>query len=314
MKTDAPITTLALASHSADLGFLVPPLKALAPALDIVTWPDPRCAQAEVVAGWDAPPGLREQFPRMRLLHSIAAGVDNLIRGQDLQGVPVCRVVDPLLAQGMVQYVLWGVLHFHRQFDVALGNQRHRLWSRPVQSAAKDCRIGILGLGELGSAVAQALIALGYSVAGWSRTGREMAGVRAFRGEQGLPAMLSQTDVLICLLPLTPATRGLLDRQLFEALPRGAALIQCGRGEQLVEQDLCDAVVSGRLRGALLDVFEREPLPSDHPLWSTPGVLVTPHMATMARTEVVAQQIVDNIARLNTGQALHNAVDIDRGY
>ncbi len=307
-------TTVALFSQSADLGFLLAPLRETAPALDVVLWPDPRCREAEVAVGWDAPPGLYAQMPRLRLVHSLAAGVDNLIAGQDLSGIDVCRVVDPKLADGMVQYVLWGVLHFHRQFDRALRNQCERHWERPHQTAAAEFRVGLLGLGELGRVVARALGALGYPVAGWSRSARAIEGVRSFSGEQGLHGLLAQTQLLVCLLPLTPSTRGILNRALFDRLPPGAALVHVGRGEHLVEADLLRAIESGRLRGALLDVFEREPLDAAHPFWRTPGVVVTPHMATMAGNGTVVRQVVENIARLQRGEPLLHRVDLDRGY
>jgi len=309
-----PPTRVALFSRSADIGYIGEALRAACPALEVVQWPNPACATAEVAIGWDAPPGIYQQLPALKLVHSIAAGVDNLIDGHDLQGVPLCRVVDPRLVAGMVQYVLWGVLHFHRRFDVVIHNQASRVWKRPVQTRAESCRVGILGMGELGGVVARQLTALGYRVSGWSRTPKQLPGVKGFHAEAGLDAMLPETDILICLLPLTPATQGLLDKRLFARLPEGACLIQCGRGRQLVEDDLRAALASRRLRGALVDVFECEPLEAQHPLWTAPGVWVTPHMATMADTATVVEQVLDNIARLHAGQALLNPVDIARGY
>jgi len=309
-----PSTRVVLFSRSADIGYIGEALRAACPVLDVVRWPDPACASAEVAIGWDAPPGIYQQLPALKLVHSIAAGVDNLIEGQDLQGVPLCRVVDPRLAEGMVQYVLWGVLHFHRQFDAAIRNQARQVWQRPVQTRAASCRVGLLGMGELGAAVARQLTALGYSVSGWSRTPKHLPGVKGFHAEEGLDAMLPETDILVCLLPLTPATQGILNGRLFDRLPEGACLIQCGRGRQLVESDLRAALESGRLRGALVDVFEREPLDEQSPLWTAPGVWVTPHMATMADTATVVEQVLGNIARLHARQPLLNQVDLARGY
>ena len=158
------------------------------------------------------------------------------------------------------------------------------------------------------------LPALGYTVSGWARTPREVPGITVFSGEEQYDAFLAQTDVLVCLLPLTEQTRGILGHRTFDALPRGAALIHCGRGEHLVEGELLAALESGQLRGAVVDVFEQEPLPPDHPLWSAPGVVVTPHMATMATYDVVVRQVVRNIAQLRAGAALFNQVDTARGY
>jgi len=155
---------------------------------------------------------------------------------------------------------------------------------------------------------------LGYPVNGWSRTPRQIDGVRGYAGEAEFDAFLANTDVLICLVPLTPATRGILNRRTFDALPAGAAVVNCGRGEHLVPADLIDALARGQLRGAVLDVFAHEPLDPADPLWRTPGVIVTPHMATMPAPGTVAEQVVANIRRLGQGAALANAVDATRGY
>jgi glyoxylate/hydroxypyruvate reductase A len=171
-----------------------------------------------------------------------------------------------------------------------------------------------MGLGELGGHIASVLPRLGYTVLGWSRSPRRIEGVETFHGEDGLTPFLARTDALVCLLPLTASTRGILSRRVFEALPRGASLIHVGRGAHLVEPDLRDALASGQLRGAVLDVFAQEPLPADNPLWSTPGVLVTPHMASMADWRVVAAQIAANVERLRRGEPLAHEVDLARGY
>lgn len=308
------MTVVALLSRSANLDFLRPMLTAADASLHVLTWPDPRCLEAEVAVCWDSPPGVYARMPNLRLVHSIAAGVDNVVADQDVSGLPVCRVVDPMLAEGMLQFVLWGVLTFHRKLDQAMASQRVQEWKRPRQTPASSCRVGLMGMGELGGHIARRLPSLGYPVSGWARTPREIPGVTMFSGEAGYDAFLAQTDVLVCLLPLTAQTRGILGQRTFSALPRGAALIHCGRGEHLVASDLIDALGSGQLRGAVVDVFEQEPLPADHPLWATPGVIVTPHMATMATYDVVVQQVVRNIGRLREGAPCFNQVDTARGY
>jgi glyoxylate/hydroxypyruvate reductase A len=307
-------TTLAIFARRHDLSFLKPMLEAADPQLDVVVWPDPRFREAEVATGWETPPGLYEEMPRLRLVHGIAAGVDNITAGLDPARARVCRVVDPNLRDGMLQFVLWSVLYFHRRFDLALANQARREWNRPPQMPASGCRVGFMGLGELGGFIAGALASLGYPVKGWSRGPKAIDGVETFSGEQGLAPFLAATDVLVCLLPLTAATRGILAKPLFDQLPAGAALVHCGRGEHLVEQDLHDAVSSGRLRGAVIDVFEQEPAPPDHPFWTTPGIVVTPHMASMASFETVVAQIARNVARLRAGEPLLNEVDLALGY
>jgi glyoxylate/hydroxypyruvate reductase A len=171
-----------------------------------------------------------------------------------------------------------------------------------------------MGLGELGGHIASFLPRLGYTVSGWARSAREIRGVAVFSGEEGFEPFLAQTDVLVCLLPLTPQTRGILNARTFAAMPKGSTLIHCGRGEHLVEADLLAALDSGQLRGAVVDVFEQEPLPPENPLWQAPGVVVTPHMATMAAFDVVAAQIARNVAQLREGAPFFNQVDTARGY
>ncbi len=307
-------TTLALFSKDFDLSFIKPMLEAADPLLDVVIWPDPRFKEAEVAAGWIAPPGMYDAMPRLKLVHSIAAGVDNITAGHDLRDASVCRVVDPMLAEGMLQFVLWAVLYYHRKIDAAFASQSRREWARPVQTPASSCRVGLMGLGEMGGRIAQVLPTFGYTVSGWSRTPRQIENVTTYSGEDGLEPFLASTDVLVCLLPLTDSTRGILGKQVFGKLPKGATLVHCGRGEHLVEQDLLDAVASGQLRGAVVDVFEKEPLPAEHPFWTTPGIVVTPHMATMAAFDVVIAQIVRNVQQMRKGEAYFNAVDLTRGY
>ncbi len=310
--------SIALISEHFDMSPFAAPLRAAAQAaaldLDIQAWPDPRCLQAEVAVCWAPPAGTYARMPRLRLVHGVAAGVDNLLAGQELGAIPLCRVVDPGLAVGMEQFVQWAVTLYHREIDLALANQRERRWFRPAQRAAEDFRVGVMGLGELGGRIAAMLARGGYRVAGWSRSARQLDGIETFAGDAELHAFAARSDALVVLLPLTPATRGILGRHLFEALPAGAALIHVGRGEHLVPADLIAALASGHLRGALLDVFEREPLPPEDPLWTTPGVLVTPHMASMASFPAVAGQVVENIRRLLAGAALVHAVDVTRGY
>ncbi|MES2533932.1 MAG: glyoxylate/hydroxypyruvate reductase A [Pseudomonadota bacterium] len=308
------MTRVALISQSANLAYFGPLLQAAAPEIEVVVWPDPAFRDAEVAMCWNAPPGVYAEMPKLRLVHSIAAGVDNVVAGQDLRGLPVCRVVDPKLADGMVQYVLWAVLTFHRNLDIAAANQRNAVWKRPPLLPAEQCRVGLMGLGKLGGAIARQLVALGYTVNGWSRSGQAIDGMTLFAGPESLNDFLAVTDVLVCVLPLTGETRGILGQRTFDALPQGAAVVNCGRGEHLVAPDLVAALESGRLRGAVLDVFATEPLPPDDVLWRTPGVIVTPHMATMASSAVVAQQVAQNVRRLAAGEPLANVVDMSRGY
>lgn len=308
------MTHIALMSQTSKLEYLGPMLQQALPQARCSVWPDPACLEAEVVVCWNTPPGLYAQMPRLRLVHSIAAGVDNILPGAAEAGLPVCRVVDEDLTRGMLEYVLWAVLHFHRSFDVALRQQRGHVWSRPKLRRAAECRVGVMGLGALGRSVAAKLLAEGYAVAGWSRSLHRIEGVQTHAGPDGLDSFLASTDILINLLPLTGDTRGILGKALFERLPEGACIVGCGRGEHLLVDDLIAALDSGHLRGAVLDVFPHEPLDAGSALWDMPQVVVTPHMATMASPQAVVQQVAENIRRLQRGQPLRNQVDPERGY
>jgi len=192
--------------------------------------------------------------------------------------------------------------------------QAQACWERHRVRAAPQCRIGVLGLGEVGQAIARAFLPLGYPVAGWSRNGRDVAGVQSFSGEAGLPALLAQTDVLVCALPLTAATQGLLNRSALQQLPQGAYVINIGRGEQVVEADLHALLDEGHLAGAALDVFEREPPPPDNWVWSHPKVLATPHIAGEVSRAVVAQQVLEALQWAREGRRQPRAVSRSAGY
>ena len=235
-----------------------------------------------------------------------SAGVDHLPASVFASDVPLCRVVDEDFRHGMFEYALWGVLWFQRRFDRALAHQRERVWKMYPQRAAADYHVGVMGLGEIGGYIADQLARLGYRVSGWSRSEKQLAGVTCYRGEEALDSFLGSLDGLINLLPLTAQTRGILAAQLFNRLPAGAVLINCGRGEHMVNEDVLAALESGQLAGAVLDVFPQEPLPADDPLWRHPQVVITPHMASAAPAEVIARQLLENIQRQRRGLPLKN--------
>nr|WP_157872677.1 glyoxylate/hydroxypyruvate reductase A [Bradyrhizobium sp. ORS 278] len=284
------------------------------PGVTVSSWPEAAARDAELAVCWKPEPGALAAMPKLKLIHAIAAGVDNILSDPTVPDVPLCRIVDPGITAAMTEFVLWGALYFHRDFDRVISNAREGRWQRYDQRAAKDVRVGILGLGELGTDAARRLAELGFTVSAWSRSPKQFAGVRTFSGAAALDAFLSETDILVSLLPLTPSTLGLLNTARLSRLPKGAALILCSRGEHVVMDDLVALLRSGHLRGAVLDVFEREPLPAEHPLWREPGVLVTPHMAAIASWEAITLQVAENARRLLSGQPLLNVVDRARGY
>jgi glyoxylate/hydroxypyruvate reductase A len=293
-------------------------LNARLPDLDFRVWPD-RVGdplEIEYALAWRPKPGALRAYPNLKAIFSLGAGVDHLFRDGDLPaGVPVVRLVDKALTRNMTQYVLHWVLHHHRGFRAYGEFQGRGEWrALPVPHAPDRLRVGIMGLGVLGGAVAHALLALGFTVAGWSRTSKRIADVESFAGDDGLVPFLGGLDVLVCLLPLTPETEGIIDRRSLSTLPAGAYLINVGRGGHVVEGDLLAALDAGHLAGATLDVFREEPLPEGHPFWSHPQVVVTPHIASQTDPRSAADEVAANIRRIRAGKSSHNVADPNRGY
>jgi glyoxylate/hydroxypyruvate reductase len=287
-----------------------------APALDLCCWPDVGDAGTiEAALVWRPPPGALAQLPGLRLVHALGAGVEHILAEPGLASdVPVVRLVDPYMTNAMVEYVEHQVLRLHRQ-DIAYRKQQHeRVWRELAQPNAAQRRVGILGLGALGGEAALRLEVIGFDVAGWSRTARRLKGIVCFAGADGLAQLLARSDILVCLLPLTPATENILDARLFASLPPGAAIVNGARGAHLVEDDLIAALDSGHLSAAVLDVFRTEPLPPDHPFWSHPRIVVTPHAAAATNPATAAPIVADALQRFAAGKTVLNLVDRGRGY
>jgi glyoxylate/hydroxypyruvate reductase A len=287
------------------------------PTLDIRLHPDagdPAAIEAAVCWTQHDMAELR-RYPNLRLLVSMGAGVDHLLRPPGPPpGVPVARLKDARLTQGMTEWVLLNVLRFHRQDLDYRAQQAARVWNELPAPETAARRVGLLGLGELGSAAARAIGALGFPVLGWTRGPRAVPGVETFHGAAGLDAMLARTDILVCLLPLTPDTRGVINARTLALLPRGAFVINAARGGHVVADDLLAALDSGHVAAAALDVFEPEPLPPDSPFWTHPRVLVWPHAASITIPRSAAPQVVENIRRAREGRPLINLVDFAAGY
>lgn len=286
------------------------------PALAFHVWPD--CADpagVEAVLAWNAPPGFYRRFPGLRLIVNLGAGVDAIVRDATLPaGVPVTRISDPAMGQMMAQYVLTAVLRHFRDFGAFERARAQRAWTWIAPREAHTCTVGVMGLGQLGAAAAAALAQQGFRVLGWSRTLKVLPGVECHAGEAALPGFLAQCEVCVMLLPLTPATEGLMDAARLAMLPPGARLVNAGRGRTVDEAALVAALRSGHLAEATLDVFHDEPLPAHHPLWDLPQVLITPHLASIAIPRTAAAQVVENLARVRRGERPLNAVDPARGY
>jgi len=307
-------TIVLLSSDSVLLGQLQAAFARQAGDMRVVLADSPEAQDAQVAACWFPPAGSLSALPNLQLVHSVAAGVDHLQSDPSRPALPICRVVDPAHRQGMTEYVRWAVLHFHRGFDRVFQQQRERTWQRHPQQAAVDFKVGVMGLGSLGAAIANDLAGAGYTVRGWARSHKTLPGVACHRGDEQFADFLAGLDLLINLLPLTPATQGILCHATFQRLAQGAVVVNCGRGQHVRVDDLEQALACGQLCGAVLDVFEREPLPVDDRLWHMPGVIITPHMASSASHDCIAQQVALNTRRLANGEPLHNPVNIDLGY
>jgi glyoxylate/hydroxypyruvate reductase A len=258
------------------------------------------------------PKGVLKKLGGVKLIQSLWMGVEGLLADPDYpKGVPLARLVDPGMVAAMSETVLAHVLDWHRRHNQYRDQQRERKWLRLGQYMAADRTVGLLGLGELGTDAAGKLLALGFRVSGWSRRPKEIAGVRCYTD---LAAMLPECNALVCLLPLTAQTRGILDQKTFSALKPKGCLINVARGGHVVMKDLVAALDSGHLSHAYLDVFEPEPLPKDDPLWAHPKVSITPHTAALTEPRTAVPKIVENVERARRGQPPLNRVDFDAGY
>jgi glyoxylate/hydroxypyruvate reductase len=295
--------------------------RAAAPGRDIRLWPDRVGAADDIAyaATWLPPPGAFAPLRNLRAIFSLGAGVDALMADHALPPVPIVRVVDPGLMRRMTEYVTLHVLMLHRRQRLYDAQQRQRLWLEHPQPPAGEVNVGIMGLGVLGRDAAEVLARLGFRVAGWSRTPRTIAGIEMYHGADGLDAFLARTEILVCLLPATPATEQIINLTLLRKLKRdgalgGAYLINAGRGRLQVDADIAAALDDGALAGATLDVFPTEPLPATSPLWLHPKVTITPHNSAASVPEEVVAYIVRQIERFEAGHGLENIIDRTSGY
>jgi glyoxylate/hydroxypyruvate reductase A len=309
---------VALLSEVLDMDYLAGAFREACPDIDLRWGADlGRLDDIDAAVCWFPPHGRLAALPRLKLVQSLAAGIDHLLADPELpRHLPLCRVVDATMTAGMTAYVTWAVVQQQRGMQAYVASSAASEWTEQSFVNLRRHRVGIAGLGRLGTACAAALASIGYPVRGWSRSDKIdlPAGVTGFHGADQLDEFLSGCDTLLCLLPLTPLTRGFLNAALFAKLPRGAHLINVGRGDHLVEADLLPALEGGQLSAATLDAFSVEPLPTGHPFWGDPRILITPHIATRTDGLVIAQQTLANLASLRQGQRPSHQVDLERGY
>ena len=264
---------------------------------------------------WKQPQGLIKTLSNLKAIFSLGAGVDHVVSSPSLPAdLPVIRLEDAGMADQMVQYHLYAALHFMRDFDIYSDQQAKADWTQHPVARISKCRIGVMGLGALGAAVASALSSLGFGVSGWSRSMKAIDGITTFAGKETLGEFLGQSDILICLLPRTSETENVLNSTTLSFLPKGAAIINAARGAMINEADLLRALDTGHLRGAFLDVAVTEPLPESHPFWDHPKIRITPHIAAETRIEESVEQIAENIDRINRGETPRGLVNRETGY
>ena len=280
---------------------------------------DEDLTQVHYILAWKPLQETLDRLPALRVIFSLGAGVDHIFSLARLPDVPLVRIVDNDLTARMTEYVVWQVLHHQRLGSAYAKHQRERVWRDIDPPAAREVNVGIMGLGVMGRSAAEMLVRLGFNVLSWTRGPKSVPGVQSFDGPDGLDRFLAHTDILVSLLPLTPETTGLIDRDLLRKLRRdgplgGPVLINAGRGGSQVEADIVAALRDGILAGASLDVFQTEPLPADSPLWEFENVVITPHVAAVSDPVALAGQIAAQIEAFERGEPLRNRVDPRRGY
>lgn len=308
--------SIAIICPNRDMSEWVTAIHACQPDLTVEIWPEISApARVDYVLCWNHPQGALRTFPALKCISSLGAGVNHLLDDPTCpMDIPLVRLVDRDLQQAMAEYVMLGVLDHLRQMARYRRQQARGEWIREPVSPVGPVGIGIMGCGEIGCYVAKKLAGFGFEVLAWSRRPHDIAGVRVFAGEEQLNDFLGLANILVCLLPLTAATRGILNADTLSRLPRHAYLINVARGAHLVEADLLAGLDTGHLSGALLDVFSEEPLPKWHPFWEHEGLTLTPHIASVTNPISAARLVVENYHRALRGEPLLQLVDRQQGY
>lgn len=275
--------------------------------------PDPDAVTYSVL--WRPATGSMKPFRNLKAIVSLGAGIDHVLADEQLPiHVPIIRTVGTDLTQRMKEYVALHVLRHHRELPAIQANQARQLWEQIVVPPAPQRRVGVMGLGNLGAAAADLLKQIGFEVRGWARSPKNLPGIQCFSGSEGFGAFLEGTEILVCLLPLTESTRGILNVDTFNRLKRGASIVNAARGPHLVDSDLVDALNSGQISSATLDVFHVEPLPKTHPFWTNPKITVTPHVASLIDAPTGSKIVAKNIRTFQETGTVADLADAKRGY
>ncbi|WP_069131057.1 2-hydroxyacid dehydrogenase [Rhodohalobacter halophilus] len=307
--------SLLLVSKNRNLKPYKEALLELDPNLDVDIWPGIQNKErVQFAVAWRHPANLFDGFPNLKVISSLGAGVDHLLSDNTIpDDIQFTRIVAPSLSGQLADYVLTAVLNIIRKTDRYLDQQRRAIW-RPLDSIKKDAiAVGVMGLGAIGEKTATRLRDNGFNVNGWSKSQKQIDGVNCYRKDQ-LGSFLAQTNIIICLLPLTPETEGILDLELFKSLKKPSFLINVARGGHLVEEDLIYALDTDLISHATLDVFSEEPLPESHPFWGRDKITITPHIASVTDPKESAELILENYKRMLSGMDLLHQVDREAGY
>ena len=291
-------------------------MQSLLPEIECRLWDEPGDdGEIEFALVWKHPAGGLKRFPNLKCIVSMGAGIDHVLVDPELpKHIPIIRTTGDDLTQRMREYVCLHVLRHHRRLMEIEEAQKSKQWAQAVNPPANERGVGIMGLGRLGSDAARTLVAIGFRVSGWTRTPKTIPGMTCYSGEDNLEKFLQQSEILVCLLPLTESTHGILDMDLFSKLPKGACIINAARGEHLVDEDLLAAIDQDLIDYATLDVFHQEPLPDAHPFWEHPRILITPHVASLIDPVSGGKAIARNLRLFIEGEHVPDLVDLEQGY
>jgi glyoxylate/hydroxypyruvate reductase len=285
----------------------------LLPGAEVLEW-QPGCPPADYAIVWSPPQAFFDDQPGLKGIFNMGAGVDALLRLKLPPQAVLVRLNDAGMSVQMAEFVCQAVIRHFRELDINERDMREGKWAFRKPRVRSEYPVGVMGLGVLGERVAKALAHFEFDVLGWSRGAKQIEGVRCFSGEDAVDAFLAQTRILVCLLPLTPRTTGILNRETFAKMIRGSYVVNVARGAHLVEEDLLPALESGQLAGATLDVYRTEPLPAGHPFWNHPKITLTPHTSARTLREETVAQIADKILAYERGEPIAGVVDRERGY